>query len=256
MEVHHHPEVEKKGLKEYLLEGLMIFLAVMMGFFAESYREHISENSRANEYAATLYSDLKLDTAELNGYLTYFKFGKANVDTLMQLLADADPKQVSSGKLYWFGLYGGAYRIFTPHDATLLELKNSGSLRFFGDKVINRKLALYDELCQAMKKIDDLEAGIYTDVRKARAGLFEFKYNDITNNISHMKDKKAMKAKIDSFKRTNPPLLSYDKTRFNEYVELVRSRFFDRKVNNADSLLRKASELMGLLNEKYNLKDE
>jgi len=25
MEVHHHPEVEKKGIKEYLLEGLMIF---------------------------------------------------------------------------------------------------------------------------------------------------------------------------------------------------------------------------------------
>jgi len=39
MEVHHHPDVEKKGFKEYLLEGLMIFLAVTMGFFAESYRE-------------------------------------------------------------------------------------------------------------------------------------------------------------------------------------------------------------------------
>jgi hypothetical protein len=47
MEVHHHPEVEKKGLKEYLLEGLMIFLAVTMGFFAETIRENISENGKA-----------------------------------------------------------------------------------------------------------------------------------------------------------------------------------------------------------------
>ncbi len=31
MEVHHHPHVEKKNFKEYLLEGLMIFLAVSMG---------------------------------------------------------------------------------------------------------------------------------------------------------------------------------------------------------------------------------
>ena len=46
MEVHHHPEVEKKGFKEYLLEGLMIFLAVTMGFFAESLREHIGDNNR------------------------------------------------------------------------------------------------------------------------------------------------------------------------------------------------------------------
>ncbi|MDP9048541.1 MAG: hypothetical protein M3N14_10415, partial [Bacteroidota bacterium] len=34
MEVHHHPQIEKKGLKEYFFEGLMIFLAVMMGYFA------------------------------------------------------------------------------------------------------------------------------------------------------------------------------------------------------------------------------
>src|SRR5450631_904147 len=44
MEVHHHPDVEKKGLKEYLLEGLMIFLAVTMGFIAENVREHITEH--------------------------------------------------------------------------------------------------------------------------------------------------------------------------------------------------------------------
>jgi len=41
MEVHHHPTVEKKNFKEYFLEFLMIFLAVTLGFFAESYREHL-----------------------------------------------------------------------------------------------------------------------------------------------------------------------------------------------------------------------
>jgi hypothetical protein len=46
MEVHHHPEVEKKALKDYILEGLMIFIAVTMGFFAESLREHINEHDK------------------------------------------------------------------------------------------------------------------------------------------------------------------------------------------------------------------
>src|SRR5882757_1923638 len=36
MEVHHHPEVERKIFKQYVLEGLMIFLAVFMGFIAEN----------------------------------------------------------------------------------------------------------------------------------------------------------------------------------------------------------------------------
>jgi len=256
MEVHHHPEVEKKGLKEYILEGLMIFLAVTMGFFAEGLREHITENNRAKEYAVTLYSDLKLDTAELDGYIDYFRRAKANVDTLMQLLADTDPRQVQSGKLYWFGLWGGAYRVFTPHDATLLEMKSSGSLRFFGDKMINRKLAQYDELCQNIKISESTENGIYTEVRKARAGLFAFKYNDMVNNISHINSSREKRTKIDSFQRTKPPLLSYDKILFNEYVEMVRSRFFERKVTTADSLRKRASELISSLNKKYDLRNE
>jgi hypothetical protein len=46
MEVHHHPQVERKSFNEYILEGLMIFLAVTMGFFAENIRENISDNEK------------------------------------------------------------------------------------------------------------------------------------------------------------------------------------------------------------------
>jgi hypothetical protein len=256
MEVHHHPEVEKKGLKEYILEGLMIFLAVTMGFFAESLRENISENNRAKEFAVTLYSDLKQDTTELNEYLTYFRFATANADTLMQLLSTASPKQINSGKLYWFGLFGGAYRIFTPHDATLLEMKSSGSLRYFVNVSLNRKLAQYDELCQNMKTFQENDLGIYTEVRKARAQLFDFKYNDVGNNISHIKSVSGRQAKIDSFIKTNPPLLNYDKILFNEYVEMVRSRFFSRKVDAADTLLKNATTLIGMLKKEYDLEND
>jgi hypothetical protein len=54
MEVHHHPEVEKKGFKEYILEGLMIFIAVMMGFFAESIRENITNKEHVKQLTSQL----------------------------------------------------------------------------------------------------------------------------------------------------------------------------------------------------------
>jgi hypothetical protein len=270
MEVHHHPKVEKKDFKEYLLEGLMIFIAVMMGFFAESLREHINEQSRSGDYAVTLYSDLKLDTADLHNYLIYFKISRANTDTLMQLLATSDAKNIPTGKLYYFGLFGGAHDTFTPHNATLMEMKSSGSLRFFGDKLINRKLALYDQLCQSAKLEQEKETGIYVETRKARARIFEFKYNEEANDLYHrwspglFEGRNASSpakvaaawAKIDSFKKTNPPLLSYDQTLFNEYIELVRSRFLNVKVSQADSLMAHSTELLGLLKKKYDLKDE
>jgi hypothetical protein len=66
MEVHHHPHVEKKNFKEYFLEFLMIFLAVTLGFFAESYREYLNERSKESEYMVSLVEDLKSDTAFLN----------------------------------------------------------------------------------------------------------------------------------------------------------------------------------------------
>jgi hypothetical protein len=53
MEVNHHPNVEKKSFKEYFLEFLMIFLAVTMGFFAESIRENISNHEREKEYISS-----------------------------------------------------------------------------------------------------------------------------------------------------------------------------------------------------------
>ena len=57
MEVHHHPHVEKKGFKEYFLEFLMIFLAVTLGFFAESFREHLVNKEKENHYIQSLISD-------------------------------------------------------------------------------------------------------------------------------------------------------------------------------------------------------
>jgi hypothetical protein len=65
MEVHHHPHVEKKNFKEYFLEFLMIFLAVTMGFFAESYREHLVDIKKEKEYIVSLKEDLLTDTSYL-----------------------------------------------------------------------------------------------------------------------------------------------------------------------------------------------
>ena len=71
MEVHHHPDLNHtpKHWKEYFLEFLMIFLAVTMGFFAESIRESISDRSKENEYIVSIIEDMKKDSAALTHYI-------------------------------------------------------------------------------------------------------------------------------------------------------------------------------------------
>src|ERR1700748_1856198 len=167
MEVHHHPEVEKKGIKEYLLEGLMIFLAVFMGFIAENIREDYTEHKKAEAFAATMVSDLAEDTAQLKSYIAYYNFARMNVDTLMRLISTNDIKNIPSGKLYLYGLWGGAQRFFTPNDATYAQMKSTGALQFF-ERRLARQAAKYDQLCRNMTALDESEEAIYVEVRKLR----------------------------------------------------------------------------------------
>jgi len=71
MEVHHHPDLhhEKKKFKEYFLECIMIFIAVTLGFFAETIRDGISERHRERDYIVGLINNLRDDTSNLTGLI-------------------------------------------------------------------------------------------------------------------------------------------------------------------------------------------
>jgi hypothetical protein len=252
MEVHHHPDLhhKKKNFKEYFLEFLMIFLAVTLGFIAENIREKITEHHKAKTYAAEMVNDLASDTLALRRYINYMSNADHNVDTLFQLLSAHQPKEIPSGKLYWYGLFAGASGDFVPNDATFEQMKSSGSLSYFTHGSLAKKVAEYDRLCRLMKSGDNSDDGIHLEERKIRAQIFVFKYNAVANNIYQASRVLFDQKRIDSFINTNPPLLTYDKTIFNEYEELARSRFFDRKVSAADTLYQHAVALIGDLKKE------
>jgi hypothetical protein len=255
MEVHHHPEVEKKGFKEYLLEGLMIFLAVTLGFIAETIRESISEHERAKSYASSMLKDLEADSVQLKSYREYFDYCANKVDTFMNILEVAEPKNIPSGKLYWYGLFGAGHRYFIPDDATFQQMKSSGSLRYF-DKTVANDVAKYDRLCRYLLSQEQVNQGIYTEARKMRSQFFEFRYLNIANTIYQSNRISFNQKKIDSFTRSSPPLLSTDKVLFNQYVELARSRFMHVNVAIADSLLKQGSVLINELHKTYGTEND
>ena len=101
MEVHHHPNVEKKNFKEYFLEFLMIFLAVTMGFFAESLREIISEKRIEKEFIISFVADLKQDTASFNYVLPKEETSLKGLDTMLNALSHP-PYSDSSIRLMYY----------------------------------------------------------------------------------------------------------------------------------------------------------
>ncbi len=86
MEVHHHPNVEKKSFKGYILEGLMIFMAVTMGFIAENIREKITEHKNATILAQSLFEDMKKDTASLHLVIAFSYKKLSTSDSILAML--------------------------------------------------------------------------------------------------------------------------------------------------------------------------
>ncbi|MDP9048914.1 MAG: hypothetical protein M3N14_12315 [Bacteroidota bacterium] len=175
MEVHHHPEIEKKGLKEYLLEGLMIFLAVTMGFFAETIRERISDNAKGREYIRSFVQDLRTDTADFSAIVAYDEKKIQDLNGL-STCADAlekDPKATSC--LVPLMESSSSNRHVGFIDGTMQQLKNAGGFRLLS-KTDKDSIVAYDHAVGTYK---DFENTIFQErqgiVRNVFVKLMNFK---------------------------------------------------------------------------------
>ena len=67
MEVHHpHHPTHKKKWSEYIIEFIMLFAAVTLGFFAENLREHQIIDNHKNQNLIAMIDDLKQDSVQIN----------------------------------------------------------------------------------------------------------------------------------------------------------------------------------------------
>src|ERR1700755_1904128 len=125
MEVHKHPHhvTHKKKWGEYVLEFLMLFLAVFLGFVAENIRESTVEHEHAKEYANLLIGDLSTDTVQLSTATRVMNLIITAGDSLGNLLSK-DAKLTRGGKLYLYEYLSSRRWNFISRDATIQQLKS------------------------------------------------------------------------------------------------------------------------------------
>ena len=153
MEVHKHPHdvTHKKKWTEYLLEFLMIFFAVFLGFIAENKREKIIEHSRAKEFAAALANNLGGDISQFN-WLRNFRIQKnKQKDSLLEILSRPPNPEYDSSlhRLISQGLMSRLY--YVPIDAAWQEVKSTGALRYIKRGVADSLVQYYTYIFTAGK---------------------------------------------------------------------------------------------------------
>ena len=144
MEVHHpHHPTHKKKWSEYIIEFLMLFTAVTLGFFVENYREHYVEKLREEQFIFDIRKDIIFDSMQLSKLGQQQKTRRQYYDSLLVIYKQGNWKDeipalqkynsFLSGKITW-----------EPRQETYKQLISTGSLRFFTDRKFVEDLKEYE----------------------------------------------------------------------------------------------------------------
>ncbi|MEJ0032776.1 MAG: hypothetical protein WDO15_21510 [Bacteroidota bacterium] len=227
--------------KAYLLEFILIFLAVMLGFFAESYRESLGDKEKEEQYVRSLMIDLQTDVINIEAIQKHNADAKIMGDSLFYLLSLSNYSQ-STNSIYFLGRSFSNREFFYMADGTLKQLNNAGGLRLIRHQDIVDSLQAYQftyARVVAGQELKEVQLLNYRDVmcKVFDVGVFETMATD--GEIIRPKG--------------NPKLLSDSKVLHNEL--LMRVNFVKR--NNAllmgllDQLKLKSIELQKLIRSEY-----
>ena len=103
MEVHHpHHPTHKKKWSEYIIEFLMLFAAVTLGFFAENVREHKIMIERKDQNLFSILQDLKQDSIYLESTIKYSDDGIRYFQKLKAKLYEFHDNKLSENEFIKF----------------------------------------------------------------------------------------------------------------------------------------------------------
>jgi len=247
MEVHKHPHhvTQKKKWPEYLLEFLMIFFAVTLGFFAENMRENFVEKQREKQFMISFVRDLELDTLELTVGKEFRMQKIQAIDSTLTFLSDRNtymlPALVFSLSTKFYGC-----RAFYQNSGTLDQLKNSGGLRLIRNRKIVDAIEAYDQQVRRMKVRDEFEIELFMNNERIAQNLFDAKSVIKVFGIRLKPDTLSVRT---SFIKINLPYLNEYINNLLKYEPMIRAN-----LGLFETSKQKALTLIKLIKNEYKLK--
>ena len=245
MEVHHHPHAEKKNYKEYLLEGLMIFIAVTMGFFAEKIRENISDREKEKDLMQSLIIDLKEDSATIENQVKTSQQRQVYSDSLIKIVHDGNVIN-NSACFYYYGRITARWSAFSNNSRSVDEMKNGGLFRVIkNDNVVKQLMAYYAYIPQ-IKNLEDRQVVVDNEYRKIAVQVFDpYIFNQMLNVADTIDRPKADTLLLTTDKKTLLALAGWAHYSISNRHATTEAE---------KKLLAKGEELITLVKKEYHLK--
>ena len=130
---------EKYNLTSRLIELIILFIAVTLGFIADNYREDLSESYNANKLLSSMEIDLKEDLVRFEKFV---KVRKKLIKDVYAFIDDVDKRGLLKDDVHQHTLFAIAifnWNYFKPNTANIDQVISSGALRYLGnDTLINQ----------------------------------------------------------------------------------------------------------------------
>jgi hypothetical protein len=136
---------ESKPKREYFFDFLMLFLAVTLGFFADNYREDLSDKQKEKQNIESIIRTVAGDTLNMQRVINENEFYITGIDSFIALkklnINSAGFKQ----KYYYFAFnYLLSEQYYKQNEAGYEQLSTSGVLRLITKDEVVSNLAAYN----------------------------------------------------------------------------------------------------------------
>ena len=149
MEVHHpHHPSHKKNWKEYILEFVMLFTAVTLGFFAENLREHTIIKERLEQNKIAILKDLKQDALTIDSILVQDELLIKKFNTALDVLYLSKKGKITESELLLKvipTLIAGNPTLYV-NNSSFKNMQSSGLLSNLEDNELKSRLSYYYEV--------------------------------------------------------------------------------------------------------------
>ncbi len=175
----------KKSIKDYVLEGIMIFVAVSMGFIAENIRENITENNQAQELAESLYEEVKSDSMVVQQKIELRLKKEKQMVYLRDFMRDSSLDKLGSrfGKAAFWTNQVVSTILFEPQDGILMQLKNSNNFKFYRNRKLQNAVGKYAVAINRVRIRNEQEFNVVDNfIRKESIHYFDYQWQEKVSN--------------------------------------------------------------------------
>ena len=154
MEVHHHPHVEKKNFKEYFFEFIMIFLAVTMGFFAESIQEHSNNKEIEKRNIESLVRNLDEDSINLTQAISDNQKTVNTIDSMIAIPSTSFADPDFQRRFFYFANNLLTRYAFISDESAFDQMQSSGTLRLIKNHDVTDSILQYTAENKSIRELD------------------------------------------------------------------------------------------------------